>query len=134
MSTQSSVGGGGSSSAMVEEPQCLLLGRRYGQAQSRDGAHCASHGGLREPLCLVPPAAPGQDQGVVCIAHHMSVPGDMGHRRTESYAVIHRMGPNTDPCGTPQSTGLFFSPFLPVYAIHRSLRYERMRRTRYAVP
>jgi hypothetical protein len=62
----------------------------------------------------------------------MSVPGGMGHRRTESYAVIHRMGPNTDPCGTPYSTGLFSSLFLPVYAIHRSLRYEyRMRRTRY---
>jgi hypothetical protein len=39
--------------------------------------------------------------------------------------------PNTDPCGTPHSTGLFSSPFLPVYEIHRSLRYDQMRRTRY---
>jgi hypothetical protein len=35
------------------------------------------------------------------------------------------------PIPTPHSTGLFSSPFLPVYAIQRSLRYDRMMRTRY---
>lgn len=46
--------------------------------------------------------------------------------------MIHNMGPSTEPCGTPRSTGLLSSPFFPLYIIHLSLTYVRMTPTRYA--
>ena len=42
------------------------------------------------------------------------------------HPMIHKIGPNTEPCGTPRSAGHHSSPSFPVQSTHLSFRQARM--------